>query len=97
MKEELIPFDMKTVVTSQAGAVALPAKIMAVTVKNTGNTNLYWDSDLIAPGDFKGFTSNRGELYKGTVSLKYKLPSPAPADPFNEATVSVRFYVEYNP
>lgn len=96
-QELLIPFDMKTIVTSEVGAVPLPAKVMAVTVKNTGNTNVFWDSDLIAPGDFKGFENNRGEIYVGDVTLKYALPTPVPTNPFNQATVSVKFYVQYNP
>ena len=88
---------MKTIVQNKAGAVALPERVNAVTVRNTGNTNLYWDSDLIVPGDFKGFVGNRGELFRGTVMLKFALPAVVPADPQNVATVSVKFYVVYQP
>jgi hypothetical protein len=96
-QEYLLPFDMKTIVTGNSGAVALPAKVNAVTVRNTGNTNLFWDSDLIVPGDFKGFVGNRAELFKGTVMLKFALPAIVPASPQNMAVVSCKFYIEYNP
>ena len=88
---------MKTIVQDKAGAVPLPARVNAVTVRNTGNTNLFWDSDEIVPGDFKGFVGNRAEIFKGTVMLKFALPAIVPANPQNIATVSVKFYVEYNP
>jgi hypothetical protein len=94
--ELLLPYDMKTIVTQQVGAVPLPRRVNAVTVKNTGNTNLFWDSDLIVPGDFKGFEGNRAEIYKGTVTLKFALPAVVPPNPENMATISVKFYVEYN-
>jgi hypothetical protein len=96
-KEKFLHYDMKTIVTQQGGAVSLPEWVNGVTVENTGNTNLYWDNNLIPPGDFKAVGGNYGEIYVGHVTLKFSLPTPAPASPENMATVSVKFYVRYNP
>jgi hypothetical protein len=87
-------YDSKTIVTTNPGAVALPDVVNGLTVENSGNTNLFWDSDLILPGDFKAVGGNYGERYLGDCTLKWALPVPAPVDPENMATVSVKFYVQ---
>jgi hypothetical protein len=96
-KEKFIHYDVKTIVSTNPGAVSLPEWVNGVTVENSGNTNLYWDSDLILPGDFKAIGGNYGEIFVGDVTLKWAVPTPAPTDPQNMATVSVKFYVKYNP
>lgn len=90
-------YDTKTIVTQQGGAVALPEWVNGLTVENTGNTNLFWDSNLILPGDFKAVGGNYGERYVGDCTLKFAVPAVVPVDPENMATVSVKFYVKYNP
>jgi hypothetical protein len=96
-KKDFLHYDAKTIVSTTPGAVSLPEFVNGLTVENTGNTNLEWDSNLIPPGDFKAIGGNYGEIYVGTCSLKFSLPSPAPPNPENMATVSVKFYVNYNP
>jgi hypothetical protein len=95
--EHFLSYDSKTIVSTRAGSVSLPRMVNGLTVRNTGNTNLFWDSDLIVPGDFKAVSGNYGEIYRGTCTLKWELPAVVPANPENMATVSVKFYVEYNP
>jgi hypothetical protein len=89
-------YDEKTIVTQTAGAVPLPDWVNGLTVENSGNTNLFWDNNLIVPGDFKAVGGNYGERYVGDCTLKFALPVPAPAAPENMATVSCKFYVRYN-
>lgn len=95
--EDFLSYDAKTIVTSKAGAMPLPRMVNGLTVRNTGNTNLFWDSDLIIPGDFKAVSGNFREIYRGTCTLKWELPAVVPAKPENMATVTVKFYIEYNP
>ena len=90
-------YDDKTILMSKAGTVPLPEWVNGLTVENTGNTNLLWDSNIIVPGDFKAVGGNYGERYVGQVVLKFELPVPAPATPEDMATVSVKFYVRFNP
>lgn len=96
-KDKFLHYDTKTIVTQQPGAVSLPELVNGLTVENSGNTNLYWDSDLILPGNFKALGGNYGEIYVGDVTLKWAMPVPPPANPENMATISVKFYVRYNP
>jgi hypothetical protein len=96
-KEDLLFYDEKTITVTKPGAVGLPKLVNGLTVENTGNTNLFWDEDLILPGDFKAVGGNRAEIYVGDVVLKFALPVPPPLNPENMATVSVKFYVQYNP
>jgi hypothetical protein len=96
-KEGFLCYDTKTIVSIRPGAVPLPDVVNGLTVENTGNTNLFWDSNLILPGDFKAVGGNYGERYVGDCTLKFALPVPAPASPENMATISVKFYVRYNP
>lgn len=96
-KSDFLPYDEKTIVVNQAGAVGLPDFINGLTVENSGNTNLFWDEDLIIPGDFKAVGGNFREIYVGDCVLKFALPDIPPANPENMATVSVKFYVDYKP
>jgi hypothetical protein len=95
-KYGFLPYDVKTIISLLPGAVSLPEWVNGLTVENSGNTNLYWDSNLILPGDFKAVGGNYGERYVGDCTLKFALPDPAPANPENMATVSVKFYVRTN-
>jgi hypothetical protein len=95
-RDKFLHYDSKTIVTAIPGAAALPDWINGLTVENTGNTNLFWDQNLILPGDFKAVGGNYGEIYLGTCSLRWKLPAIPPAVPQNEATITVKFYINYN-
>lgn len=95
-KYGFLPYDENTIVSLQPGQVSLPECVNGLTVENSGNTNLFWDNDLILPGGFKAVGGNYGERYVGTCTLKFALPVPAPASPQNIATISVKFYVRYN-
>lgn len=96
-KKDFLHYDSKTIVTNQAGQVGLPELVNGFTVENSGNTNLFYDQDLILPGNFKAIGGNYGEIFVGVVQLKWELPVPAPAAPENQATITCKFYVKYNP
>jgi hypothetical protein len=95
-RDKFLHYDSKTIVTEQPGAVSIPEWVNGLTVENSGNTNLFWDQDLIVPGDFKAVGGNYGEIFVGTVTLRWKLPAIPPLNPQNQATISVKFYVNYN-
>jgi len=95
-RDKFLHYDSKTIVTSDVGAVALPEWTNGLTVENTGNTNVLWDNNIIVPGDFKALGGNYGEIFVGDCTLKYALPAVPPLNPNNQATVTVKFYVNYN-
>jgi hypothetical protein len=96
-REDFLHYDTKTITVTTPGAVGLPDFINGMTVENSGNTNLLWDEDIIVPGDFKAVGGNYKEIYVGDCVLKFALPAIPPLNPENMATISVKFYVNYNP
>ena len=95
--KKFLKFDQSTRIVQNPGAVALPEYMNGVTVKNSGTVNLYWDDDLIIPGDFKALGGNLGEIFAGDVTLKWIEQTPAPTPAIREATVTAKFYINYKP
>lgn len=90
---KLLEYDSQTHQVTMPGAVALPKYVNGITVKNSGTVDLYWDQDKIVAGDFKALGGNLGEIYKGRLSLRWKVQSPAPSPAIQMATVTIKFYV----
>lgn len=65
-----------------------------ITIKNSGNTNVIFQGDLLAPGESKFIGGNRAEVYIGRIDLNFALPTPAPVTPQNSCTVTVKYYVD---
>jgi hypothetical protein len=91
--KKLLRYDKQTRIVVQPGAMALPEFVNGVTVKNSGTVDLYWDDDKIVAGDFKSLGGNLGERYTGDVTLKWIEQTPPPATVIQQATVTIKFYI----
>jgi hypothetical protein len=67
------------------------------TIDNKGNTNLFWNQALIAPGQSVAIGGNEGEVYDGIIELNFALPTPAPPVPVNLAQVLQKYFTQIDP
>lgn len=86
-------YDTGVVAVASPGQVQLPVNVNGVSVHNTGNTIVLCNEDPLQPGESKTIGGNWGEIFTGRIFIRFILPTPAPAVPVNQATVTSKFYV----
>lgn len=86
-------FDQAGKSVSTAGMVQLVKNLFAVSVHNTGNTNVLFNDDTLIPGESKIIGGHWGMIYTGRCYISFQLPTPAPATPNNLCFITQLFYV----
>jgi hypothetical protein len=70
-QEKLLQYNISTQVYN--GPLQVPAMDFCngFTVKNVGTATLIVMGDSLAPGEFKAFGGNRGEIFIGRIDIKF--------------------------
>jgi hypothetical protein len=81
-------------ITLQVGTtqVQIGDNVNGFTVKNAGNTIVFFNQEPLQPGESQTIGGNEGEIFVGRVDIYFKLPVPAPLTPVNMAWITVKFY-----
>lgn len=95
--KDFVEWDVDEKPVTMPGDVQLNRYVNSVTVSNTGTVNLIVNGDLLVPGTFKSYGGEPRSLFKGTITLKWLLQSPAPSTIIRQAFVTQIFYVNHSP